>query len=227
MIIQAILLFLCLTAIWFYSYSIIAALEFFSRETSVDGAFTPALSILKPIRGLDGHAYESLASFCRQDYPRFEVIFGVRDRDDPGVEVVEQIMRDFPAIDIKLVVSDRSIGFNAKVSNLANMEAEAAHDLLLISDSDIKVGPDYLKRLVQPMRNSGVGVVTCPYRSTASGFFGRLEALGTSTEFQAGVLVARRMEGMKFGLGATILIRRAAEVGFSLESFAKCLSASS
>ena len=208
--VQAILLFLCLTAIWFYSYSMVAALGFFSRRTSIDEAFTPGVSILKPIRGLDSHAYENLASFCRQDYPEFQVIFGVRDRSDPGVQVVERIIKDFPAADIKLVVNDRSIGANSKVSNLANMESEANHDLLLISDSDIRVGRDYLRRVTQPMTDPKAGVVTCMYKSIASGFFAHVESLGIATEFHAGVMVARRMEGMKFALGSTILIRRSA-----------------
>ncbi|PYP83067.1 MAG: glycosyl transferase [Blastocatellia bacterium AA13] len=206
--VQGILFFLCLTAIWFYSYSIVAALGFFSKESQINPGFAPPISILKPIRGLDSDAYENLASCCRQDYPDFQIIFGVQDRNDRGVRVVEQIIRDFPDVDIRLVVNARTIGANSKVSNLANIQVEAAHDLLLVADSDIRVGRDYLKRIVQPMSDSKVGVVTCLYRSIPKGFIASIEALGISTEFHGGVLVARRMEGMKFALGSTILMRR-------------------
>lgn len=212
--VQGLLFFLCLTAVWFYSYSMIAALGFFSkraaaaRRAKASYDFAPSISILKPIRGLDSGAYENLASCCRQDYPSFQVIFGVQDRGDSGVQVVERIIRDFPDVDIRLVVNNRSIGANSKVSNLANMEVEAKHELLLVADSDIRVGPDYLKRITQPMADPNVGVVTCLYRSIPKGVIASAEALGISTEFHGGVLVARRMEGMKFALGSTILIRR-------------------
>jgi ceramide glucosyltransferase len=118
-------------------------------------------------------------------------------------------MHYFPELDIQLVVSDRTIGTNRKVSNLANAVANAKYDILLIADSDIRVGTDYLQRVVQPLRDASVGVVTCPYRSLAKGWVAILEALGTATDFHAGVLVATQMEGIKFGMGSTIVIRQA------------------
>ncbi|HYL98901.1 MAG TPA: bacteriohopanetetrol glucosamine biosynthesis glycosyltransferase HpnI, partial [Blastocatellia bacterium] len=205
-----VLLTFCLSALWFYCYSIYAAHDLFSRKRDIDPEFCPPLTILKPIRGLDSFAYENLTSFCLQDYPSFQIVFGVQDTNDPAVKVVQRIIKDFPHLDISLVVDPHSIGPNLKVCNLANMERVAKHSLLLISDSDIRVTPDYLKRLVQPMSDPAVGVVTCMYRSRPIGIASSIEALGISTEFHAGVLVARLLEGMKFALGSTILMRREA-----------------
>ncbi len=208
-IISVILLMLCLAAIGFYGYAMYAAKEFFAHAPQPDRNFHPPLTILKPIHGLDGDAYANLAAFCQQAYPRYQIICGAREEKDPGVEVVKRIISDFPTVDIRLVVSDRTIGTNPKVSNLANMAAEARYPLLLICDSDIRVGLDYLARVVQPLCDPVVGVVTCMYRSLTRGLVGAIEALGISTDFQAGVLVARKLEGMKFALGSTVLIRRA------------------
>ncbi|HKV41994.1 MAG TPA: bacteriohopanetetrol glucosamine biosynthesis glycosyltransferase HpnI [Blastocatellia bacterium] len=204
------LLALCLSAVWFYLFSIYAALDLFSRPCKVAPDFHPPISILKPIRGLDESAYENLASFCRQDYPTFQIIFGVMDDEDPALTVVEQIIRDFPLADISVVSSSNTIGANLKVSNLANMESRAKYPLLLISDSDIRVGRDYLIRVVQPLRDPENGVVTCMYRSRLLGWAASIEALGISTEFHAGVMAARKLEGMYFALGSTILIRHEA-----------------
>lgn len=209
MIVRSVLLALCSSALWFYYYSTYSALCFFSRRPRIDPDFHPPITILKPIRGLDREGYANLASFCRQDYPEYQVVFGVHDERDPAVEVAKQIIKDFPGVDIRLVVSDRTVGTNPKVNNLANMEAEAKHSILLLSDSDIRVGPDYLMSVVQPMRDPAVGVVTCLYRSRARGLAAVIEAVGISTEFHPGVLVARKIEGMTFALGAGILIRRA------------------
>jgi ceramide glucosyltransferase len=153
-------------------------------------------------------AYANLATFCRQDYPEYQIIFGVRDEMDPNVAVVRQIINNFPSLDIQLVISDRIIGTNLKVSNLANMEPLAKYPLLLIADSDTRVKSDYLRQVVQPMADPTVGVVTCLYRSLAQGWVATLEAIGVSTDYHAGVLVARKLEGIKFALGQTILIRR-------------------
>jgi ceramide glucosyltransferase len=121
---------------------------------------------------------------------------------------VQKIIHHFPKLDIQLVVSDRTIGTNLKVSNLANAAAVAKHDILLIADSDIRVGRDYLQRVVQPLQDASIGVVTCLYRSLAQGWVGILEAIGTATELQAGVLVSNQLEGIKFALGSTIVIRK-------------------
>lgn len=204
------LLLLCLSAIAYYGYTIYAAIEFFCQTTKTDADFHPAITILKPMCGLDRNTYENLASFCRQDYPKYQIIFGVRDSLDPSVVVVKQIINDFPDLDIQLVVSDRTIGMNFKVSNLANAEALAKYSVLLIADSDIRVKPDYLRRVIQPMRDPTVGVVTCLYTSLTRGWIATFEAIGISTEFHAGNLVSRSLLGMNFALGSTIVIQRAA-----------------
>lgn len=204
---QLLLLILCLVAICYYCYGIYAAIKFFSYETQIDPDFHPPITILKPICGLDIDTYENFASFCQQDYPEYQIIFSVRNEDDPSVQIVKQIIDDFPKIDISLVIS-RTIGTNLKVSNLAKAKAEAKYSLLLLADSDVRVGRDYLRQVIQPMRDESVGVVTCLYRPFVRGWVAILEAVGISTEYLAGVLVARSLEGMNFALGPTIAIRK-------------------
>ncbi|WP_245939841.1 bacteriohopanetetrol glucosamine biosynthesis glycosyltransferase HpnI [Stenomitos frigidus] len=202
-------LLFCVSAIVYYCLALYAAIDFLATPTTVDAAFHPPVSILKPLCGLDRNTYENLASFCRQDYPTYQIIFGIQDLSDPAVAVAKQIMRDFPAIDIDLVVSDRMIGANRKISNLSNAVTAAKHDILLIADSDIKVGSDYLMNVVQPLSQKTVGVVTCTYRSLAQGWVAAFEALGITTELVPTVLVSRTLTGMTFGIGATIVLRRA------------------
>lgn len=206
------LLMLCLSAIWYYCYTIYTTIDFFSHPSQVDPDFHPPITILKPICGLDIDAYENFASFCRQDYPKYQIIFSVLNEQDPSVEIVKKIIHNFPEIDICLVVSTRTIGTNLKVSNIANAEAKAQYSLLVLADSDVRVGSDYLRRIIQPMRDPAVGVVTCLYRPLVRGRVAILEAVGISTDYQANVLVARKLEGMKFALGPTIVLRRTALV---------------
>jgi ceramide glucosyltransferase len=207
-VINVMLLISCLSATAFYAYAVYLARDFFSGSLHTEPGFLPAISILKPISGLDHEAYAALASFCQQAYPEYQVICGMRDEEDPAAEMVKQLINDFPAVDIQLVVSDRSIGTNPKVSNLANMLAAAQYPILIISDGDTRVGRDYLRRVVQPLRDPSIGVVTCMYRSLTQHVIGALEALGISTGYHPSVLVARKLEGVKFALGASILIRR-------------------
>ena len=204
------LLLLCLAAVWYYLYAIYAAIEFISHPVQTDFDFHPPITILKPICGLDIDTYENFASFCQQDYPEYQIIFCVRREQDPTVEIVQRIIRDFPEIDIHLLVKDCTIGTNLKVSNLANAVPEAKYATLLLADSDVRVGSDYLRRIVQPLRDPTVGVVTCLYRPLVRGWVAILEAVGISTNYHANVLVARKLEGMKFALGPTIAIRKTA-----------------
>lgn len=206
--IKFLLLIVSLSGICYYCYGIYAAIEFFSHPSQIDPDFHPPITILKPICGLDIDTYENFASFCKQDYPEYQIIFGVRDEKDPSVQVVKKIIEDFPEIDISLVINDRTIGTNLKVSNLANAEVEAKYSLLLLADSDVRVGRDYLQRVIQPMRDPDVGVVTCLYRPFVRGWVAILEAVGISTEYHASILVARSLEGMNFALGPTIAIRK-------------------
>lgn len=202
------LLILCLAAIAYYSYAIYAAFNFLQQETRVDPSFHPPVSILKPICGFDEQTYANLASFCRQIYPEYQIIFGVQELHDSSMEVVKQIIRDFPEVDIQLIVNDRTLGTNRKVNNLASALARASYDVLLLADSDVRVGPDYLQQVVQPLKNAQVGVITCLYRSITQGWVTTLESLSAPTEFHPGVLVSNQLEGTKFAMGQTIVIRR-------------------
>jgi len=174
--------------------------------------FTPPVSILKPLRGTDPDIYESFRSHCVQDYPHYEIIFGVHALDDPVVALVKQLQAEFPDQSIRLVVCSDTLGTNGKVSSLIQMLAVAQHEYLLINDSDIRVPRDYLRRVIAPLESPDVGLVTCMYRGQASETLGsRLEAVGISTEFHPGVLSARQLEGeIRFALGSTLAMSRPA-----------------
>src|SRR6266446_6081381 len=170
----------------------------------------PPVSILKPLKGADPEMYESFRSHCLQDYPEYEIIFGVGNLNDSAIETVKELQREFPDRRIQLVVSPKILGANVKVSNLAQMVAEARYDYLIVNDSDILVEPDYLRRVTAPLADLRVGMVTCLYRGVAGATLGsRLEALGISTDFCPSVLAARQLEGIRFGLGSTLAFRRA------------------
>jgi ceramide glucosyltransferase len=166
---------------------------------------------LKPLKGTDPDIYESFRSHCLQDYPEYEIVFGVSEADDPAVASVQQLQREFPERAIRLVVCSQKLGANVKVSNLEQMLAAARYQHLLVNDSDIRVERDYLRRVIAPLMDEHIGMVTCLYRGVPATTFGsRLEALGISTDFCPGVLVARQLEGgVRFGLGSTLAFRRA------------------
>src|SRR6202140_250297 len=188
----------------------------FLRERGVGRAPSPAsrplppVSILKPLKGTDPDIYESFRSHCLQDYPEYEIVFGVSDPGDPAVASVQQLQREFPDRRIRLVVCSNKLGANVKVSNLEQMLPAAHYQHLLVNDSDIHVENDYLRRVVAPLADLHVGMVTCLYRGVAASTLGsQLESLGISTDFCAGVLVARQLEGgLRFGLGSTLAFRR-------------------
>src|ERR1700722_19269047 len=171
---------------------------------------TPPVSILKPLRGTDPEMYASFRSHCLQDYAEYEVIFGVSDADDPAIQLVEQLKAEFPQRAINVVVCREHLGANTKVSNLAQMARQASYEYFIVNDSDIRVEPDYLRRVLAPLAGPRIGLVTCLYRGIANSTPGsRLEALGISTDFAAGVLVAQTVEhGIRFGLGSTLAFRR-------------------
>ncbi len=170
----------------------------------------PPVSILKPLKGTDPDIYESFRSHCLQDYPEYEIVFGVSDAMDPAVAAVHQLQQEFPTRAILLVVCPNILGANVKVNNLVQMLEAARYEYLIVNDSDIQVEADYLRRVMAPLADKGVGMVTCLYRGVASPTLGsRLESLGISTDFCAGVLVARQLEGgVRFGLGSTLAFRR-------------------
>jgi ceramide glucosyltransferase len=213
----------CLSSCIYYLICLWSARVFF-RERQADGAvvdplegtvrltqFLPPVCILKPLKGIDPDIYESFRSHCLQDYPNHEIVFGVSDANDPATESVKQLQREFPGCKIRWVVCPEMLGANVKVSNLAQMLAAASYDHLIVNDSDIRVEPDYLRRVMAPLADQSVGMVTCLYRGVPASTLGsRLEALGISTDFCAGVLAARQLEGgIRFGLGSTLAFRRA------------------
>jgi ceramide glucosyltransferase len=167
------------------------------------------VSILKPLKGIDPEMYESFRSHCIQEYGKYEILFGVSDPVDPAIEVVEQLKKEFPQREIRLIFCSEDLGANTKVSNLAQMARQARYEHMVVSDSDIRVEKDYLRRVVGPLARTEVGLVTCLYRGVANATLGsKLESLGISTDFCAGVLVARWMEGIQFGLGSTLAFRQ-------------------
>jgi len=170
----------------------------------------PHVSILKPLKGIDPQIWEAFCSHCEQDYPEFQLVFGVSDPDDPAIAVVRKLQEKYPERQIDLLVCQRDLGTNRKLSTLAQMLPAACHEILLVNDSDIRVAPDYLRRVIAPLSDASVGMVTCLYCGIASPTVGsRLEALGISTDFVPGVLSARLIEkGLHFGLGSTLAFRR-------------------
>jgi ceramide glucosyltransferase len=181
-----------------------------ARSTQQPAPFTPAVSILKPLRGTDPEMYESFRSHCLQDYPAYEIIFGVSEADDPGAQLVERLQAEFKSVHIRLVLCMKDLGANTKVSNLAQMLPEAQYEHIVVNDSDIRVEADYLRNVMALLEDPKVGLVTCLYRGVASPSLGsRLESLSISTDFSPGVLAARQLEGgLHFGLGSTLAFRR-------------------
>lgn len=198
----------------YYLLAVYSAWRFFrppSRAANrADATFTPPISNLKPIRGLDSDAYENFASLCRQDYPEYELLFCIGDEDARVVPVIERLQRDFPDRRIRLLIGSGRTATNDKVAKLARLVREASHDVLVINDSDVRVRPDYLRSLVAPLADPAVGAVTCFYVSTdESTVAKRLQAVGMLSDFYAGILVARHLDGVKFALGPTIATTRA------------------
>jgi ceramide glucosyltransferase len=192
----------------YYALCLLSAASFLRKPASAPQHLF-AVSILKPLKGTDPEMYENFRSHCLQDYPEFEIIFGVSQPDDPAIELVEQLKSEFPQRAIRLVTCSKQLGTNTKVSNLVQMLPHARYDHLIVNDSDIRVEPDYLGRVLAPLADPRTGLVTCLYRGVAgSGLGALLEALGISTDFCPGVLVARQLEGIKFALGSTMALRR-------------------
>jgi ceramide glucosyltransferase len=200
-----------LTSTIFLLLAIIAGWRFAPRYANTaiaDTDFPPAV-MLKPVHGSEPRLRESLNSFFLQDYPRFEILFGARDADDPALEVVRELMRDHPQVRARIVLSGDPPWPNPKVYSLEKMLAETACEYLVISDSDVEVGPNYLRQIVRPLLDPKVGCVTCIYRGLpVGGPWALLEALGMSVDMTSGVLVADMLEGMKFALGPTMATRR-------------------
>jgi ceramide glucosyltransferase len=168
--------------------------------------FEPPVSLLKSLKGLDPHMYAALRSHCVLEYTEYELLFGVSDPHEPALRAVYQLQQEFPARRIRVIQCPRSLGLNGKVSTLAQMVPQAKYQHLLINDSDIIAPPDYLRRVMSAFTRERVGVVTTLYRGlSGKALPSRMEALGLSTDFMGGVLVARELEGgVRFALGATM-----------------------
>jgi ceramide glucosyltransferase len=201
----------------YYFLVLYSTIEFFSsanKPSQKEAPFTPPVSCLKPVRGLDVEAYENFASFCRQDYPEYEILFCV-DEDDPAVAVIQKLMRDFPERPIRLLYGSRRHAINDKVARLVRLVDEARYDLMVIADADVRVQPGYLREVVAPFRDPKVGGATCLYVSTKeTSFIQRLHAIGMSSDFFAGIMVAWKLDGVKFAFGQTIVARRQSLASF-------------
>lgn len=213
-------LFLGVAAIPFIYYliALFSAWQFFRRRApavTLDPNFTPLLSILKPIRGLDPDAYENFASFCKQDYPEYELLFCVGADDDLVIPVLQKLVADFPERRIRVLFGSGGGGSNDKVVKLARLVSEAQHEIIVINDSDVRVQPDYLRTIVAPLANPKVGAVTCFYVPTGEKTLAEsLQTIGMASDFYAGILVARQLDGVKFALGPTIATTRTRLAGF-------------
>lgn len=181
----------------------------FRRRSRPAGSFRPPVTILKPVYGLEAGLYENLRSFCRQDYPEYQVIFGVRHATDPALPVIGRLIEEFPGVDLSVVVDAGVYGPNLKVSNLSNIYRTAKHACIVIADSDMRVGEHYLSCVVAPFEDSRVGVVTCLYSGIpAGGLASTLGCMFVNEFFLPSVLVSAGLREIRFGLGATIAVRR-------------------
>jgi ceramide glucosyltransferase len=203
---RAAILLLALVPLAYYFVAILAAIRFFRRERAKAlPDFKPPISVLKPVHGVDFGTYENFASFCRQNYPGYEILFCVNELSDPAVPVIQKIMAKFPKRRIRILSGAPQLGANRKVNNLALLAKEAQHEILVQSDADVRVGPNYLREIGAPFQNSAVGVVSCLYRAIAQRNLGaELEAVGAASDFFAGALVADWKEGVTFALGASV-----------------------
>lgn len=225
------LLLIALVPFAFCLFAIFAARRFFDSSPSPATGHQPLatgfppISILRPIYGLDRDASENFASFCRQDYPEFEMLFCVSDDSDPAIPVIRKLIADFPQRSMRLLIGSEPLGVSDKVNKLCRMAKEARHEVLIVCDSDVRVEPGFLAAIAAPFAEPGaaageaqdnVGGVTCLYRGITDGSFAAdLEALGNSADFAAGVLVARELSGVNFMLGAVMATTKAclAEIG--------------
>jgi ceramide glucosyltransferase len=198
----------------YYGIALFSCLRYFLTAKLIFNEFLPPVSILKPVRGLDPEAYKNFASFATQDYPAYEILFCVGDLSDPALPVLQQIKQDFPKARIRIVIGSGREATNDKVAKLARLVEEAAYEHLVINDSDVRVEPNYLRRLVAPLADPAVGAVTCFYVPTKettikeTTWVQGLQDVGMLSDFYPGILVAKQLDGVKFALGPTISTTR-------------------
>ena len=177
--------------------------------TATPESSLPAVTIFKPVHGMEAQLEENLETFFQQDYPTFEVVLGARDAGDTGLLLAEKIRQRYPQVRSRIVVSGPPTWPNAKVFSLSKMIPSSTNDYFVISDSDVRVSPDFLRNVIPALLDPAIGLVTCPYRGvTAGDFWSTLEALGMSVEMPSGVMVADMLEGIRFALGPAVALRR-------------------
>jgi ceramide glucosyltransferase len=199
----------------YYALALFSSIRFFTARKPQSRAtreFLPPVSILKPVRGLDPDAYQNFASFCRLDYPEYEILFCVGDTADPALPVLQRIAADFPQVRIRTIIGSGREATNDKCAKLARLTDEAAFEHLVINDSDVRVEPQYLRRLIAPLADPNVGAVTCLYApdqnfSAKTTWVQNLQEAGMVSDFYPGLFVAKELDGIKFALGPTIATR--------------------
>jgi ceramide glucosyltransferase len=203
---RAAVLVLAVAPLAYYLVAIFAALRFFRIERARKlPEFTPPVSLLKPVRGVDFASYENFRSFCTLNYPEYEILFCVNEMNDPAVPVIQRLVKEFPERRIEIFSGAPQIGANRKVNNLALLTRQARYEHLVQSDGDVRVGSEFLREVVAPFADPGVGVVSCFYRGVAGkNFWAELEAIGAASDFLAGALVANLPGEVTFALGASV-----------------------
>jgi ceramide glucosyltransferase len=200
---------LALCGAGYYAACLVASLRFLSEPIG-QGKYTPAVTILKPIKGADAESEACFLSHFEIDYPQYQIVFGVAEQNDAALPIIEKLRREFPKVDAQLVFCPQRLGANRKVSNLVQMLSAAKHEYVVINDADMLVRPEYLREVMAPFANEKIGFVTCVYRALpGKTIWSKVEALGICTEFMPAVLLARMIErGVNFGLGATLACTR-------------------
>ena len=198
---------LCLAALVYQIMALICGARFFQDEPPRGSSSGPGVTIFKPLKGRDAFTRDCLESFLTQDYRPYQVLFGVADPEDPVLPLLEELKAAYPELDLEIHLCSEPLGLNPKISTLRQLEGRARHDLLVISDGDVKVGRDFLSRAVAALQ-PGVGLVTCPYRGGGDSLGGALEALTIAADFIPSVAVAYYLEGIRFALGAAMVIPR-------------------
>jgi ceramide glucosyltransferase len=207
---------------------IVAAARFGVRKRREDRAattFLPPLSVLKPLHGMEPGLEQNIESFFEQDYPEFELLFCARQENDEGLQLARRVGARHPEVDARYVTCGEPTPkfHNAKVYSLAKLDSVAKHSLFITSDADVRVTKDYLRRMVQNLKDPAIGLASCVYLGTTdrgttdgkttnggakAGFSSQLDAVGKSVEMTSGVLVADMLEGTKFALGASMAVRK-------------------
>jgi ceramide glucosyltransferase len=202
---------ICLSSFGYLVFALFAVERFHHKrkKSSTATDFQPAVTILKPIYGLDPELADNLRSFCQQDYPKYQIIFALHNSNDPALPIIKKVIKEFKKVDVSYVVDSHIYGTNRKVSNLINAHKTAKHEYILIADSDMRVPTNYLSEVMSPFADAEVGAVTCLYSGSARGkLASTLNAMFINEWFLPSVLISRILQPVKFCLGATMIVRR-------------------